>query len=238
MLTEEALFRLGLAMTGEAEFPFFVCQEFTGFRFMGGMTFKTPSFLGRNVRLQSIGIGLSIMTGKTENRRLTLEQRLHPRGVTIMTGKAVPFSHRGMNAMLTGLLLALVVAVQADLGWRIGQHSGIFAGVFGVANLAIAILDRLMLCCRRNIVMTFQTEPALEGLHFYGRALDQVTVIAVAASYRGVNHLAKQIGITGTVLGMTIDTAGGHRITLVSFGKTGGADLVAGSTKIIGRQLQ
>lgn len=238
VLTEKPFFHPSLSMTGETESRLFFCQQFTPFGLVRGMTFTAKAFFGRPVRLARIGIGFPVMTGETEGRCLALEQSLAGRCMTTMAGQTLAFTGGSVDTVNTFFLLPLFMTVQADLGRCLGQHTGILTGMNGMARLAISRLDRLVLRHGRDLVMTGQTKPASKRLDLDRGTLDLVTVAAIAAPHRLVNHLPEQCRITGTVLGMAVNATGGHRITLVGLGKVGTPHCMAGGAQIILRHLQ
>ena len=116
--------------------------------------------------------------------------------MAVMAGHA--FSCRGwfVDTEDFSRLGSLVMAVQADLGRCFLQHSGILAGMRGMAGQAFTVLYRFVLRCARHIVMTGQAESAINGAHFNSGTLDLVTLITFAASYRRVGHLPEKSRVT------------------------------------------
>jgi len=233
VLAEKTLFRLGLTMAGEAEGILFFRQQITLFRLMGGVTLKAKPALRGGMRLQGLGIGLPIMAGETKNRKLVLEQRITRRGMAAMAGQASTLAHGSMNTVYAGLLLALFMAIQTDLGRLFGQHARILTRMWSMTDLTVTILDRFVLRRCHDVIVATQAESTFKGLQFNGITLDLVAVVAVAAAYRRMDHLSKQGRVTGAMLRMAVDTAGCNRVALVCGGKTGTADFMTGGTQLV-----
>ena len=125
------------------------------------------------------------------------------------------------------------MTVEAEFGRLISQHAVKLTGMLIVTRLAVALLDRFMLRCVRNVLMTGQTEPLIKGLYFNRGAFNEVTVVAVAISYRRVDYLPEQSRIAGTMLCVAVDTPGYNRVTLMVRNELGAAEFMAGTTKLI-----
>ena len=110
-----------------------------------------------------------------------------------MTSQAFPFAYRFMYTLNTSCLFSLFMTVEAEFGRLISQHTVKLTGMHIVTRLAVALLDRFVLRCVRNVLMTGQTEPLIKGLYFNRGAFNEVTVIAVAISYRRVADLMGKI---------------------------------------------
>jgi hypothetical protein len=180
-----------------------------------------------------LGICISVlgMARETECGCLALEQRITCPRMTTMTGQTVTFSGRLMCTLNALFLLPLVMTIQADLGRFLSQHTSILTGMYGVARLAVALFDRFVLCCARDTFMTGQAEPISKRLQLDSGAFKLVTVIAVTAADRRVDHLPEQTWICRTVLGMTADAPGCDGIVLMCRNETDVANVVAGHTQ-------
>lgn len=213
--TEQPLFRPGLAMAGETEIGLPLRQQLSPVGLVRRMAVKTASFLGRKVRVLGVGKNLPVMTGEAEIRRVALEQGAARPRMAVVTGQALAFADGSMHAPHSLLFLPLLMTVQADLGRRLGQHAGMVAGMDGVTHLAVARLDRIVLRRGRDVVMTGLAEPAGNGLHGDGGALDLMAVVALAAFQRLVNHFLEQSRLGRTVLRVAVDAIGCDRVILM-----------------------
>lgn len=100
-----------------------------------------------------------------------------------------------------------------------------------MAGPAVTFLDRFVLCRSRDVVMTGKAEPFVNGLKADYVTLDLVAVVAVAASYRRVDHFPEQSGVGGTVLGVTIYATRCDRVVLMGSIEPGTPHLMTGSTE-------
>jgi hypothetical protein len=237
MQAEQPHFPLGLRVTGEAEGRFMVLQQLSLVGLVGGVAIETAPFFGRRMGPAGLRIDLAIMTGVAEHGRVGFEQRLPGAGVSAMAGQTVSLGGRRMNAP-GSLVLAMLVAVQTDPGRRLGQHAGIVAGMDGMAGLAVAILDRLVLRRRRQIVVADKADAAFNGLQGYFIACNLVAVVAIATLHWRMNHLLEQSGLAGTVLGMAVDAVGADRVVLMGRTESGIIRHMAGGAQSIRRHAQ
>jgi len=178
------------------------------------------------------------MTGKAKVGHLALEQGLAGCCVRVMAEHALTSGGGFMHTPDTCCLFPLVMALQADFGRRFSQHAGIIAGMLGVARLAFPRLDRLVLRCIRDVIMTGQAEPAVKGLHSNRGPFDLVTVVAIAVPHRRVDNLPEQTRSTGTVWCVAVDAPGCDRVALMSGSKPDAVQFVTGATQVAAGHAQ
>lgn len=133
---------------------------------MGEMTVEALPLFSRSVGFQCIRVNLPVVAGETEVRRLSLEQSFSSARMPAVAGQTLAFAGGFVDGQNAFTLLPLIVAVQADFRRFVAQHAVIVAGMGGVAGLAVAILDRLVLGRGRNVVMAGQTKPFSRCLDF------------------------------------------------------------------------
>jgi len=143
-----------------------------------------------------------------------------------------------MNTLNANLIFSLFVALQADTGWCLRQHTGIFAGMFIVTRPALTFFDRYVLGGAWDIFMTCKAEAAGSGQQADSSPLDLVAVVAVSAAHRRMDYLAQKPGITGAVLGMAVGAPGCYRIALMCFNKLTTSCFMAGTAQGIIRHSQ
>jgi hypothetical protein len=202
------------------------------------MAVETKTFFSRCMRFKGVSIDLTIMAGETKGRRITLEQRSDRCSVSVMAGQALTFGGRFMRTSDVLLILSLVMTVQADFCGRFRKHSGIFTGMHAMARLAVTLPDRFVLCLIRNVIMTNQAKPAFNGQDLDSGAVDLVTVVAVAAAHRRVDHFSEQSRITGTMLCVTVNASVPDRIVLMGLNKRGAVYFMTGTAQVIFRHVQ
>jgi hypothetical protein len=81
------------------------------------------------------------------------------------------------------------MTVQAHFRRLLSQHAGIFAGMLGMTRLAVAFLDRFVLCGSREIFMTRKAESTFKRLKFDGGAFQPVAVVTIATANWRMHNL-------------------------------------------------
>lgn len=84
-----------------------------------------------------------IMTGKAQLVRANDKQRVHLGTMPNMAGQTFPLPNRYVDAPHF-LVLSLVMALQAECFWFLGQHVDIIAGMGGVAIRTVSHPERFM----------------------------------------------------------------------------------------------
>lgn len=138
MLAEQTHFTARLAMTGETQVRFTLGQQLQICRLVRDMTFAAQTLLSRVMGIARRSKDLGVMAIIAELRGLLGQQIIQGRGVTLVTGHAVALAHRRMNAADPEAAFGLIVTVQTHPGGRLVEHAGIFAGMSGMAGLAVA----------------------------------------------------------------------------------------------------
>lgn len=233
---EAAQFRPSLLVTIETEVVLGFGQQVLPFRFMGGMAVGATAVPSRRMDPLPIGIIRPVMTLIAKSRGFFLQQSLPGAAMTAVTTQTLPLTKGRMNTAAAVLLR--LMAGSADLARRSGQHAGIVAAVNRMAGLTFPFLDRIMLRTVLGVLVTVQTEAAGNLFDGNGFALNLMAFVAVPIFHGLMDDFLEQPLAVGTVLGMTIDTLGGHRIIPVAVPETAGLDIMAGGAKRIGFHAQ